>query len=466
MLRCIVKIGLLSFVTCCALPSTVRAQGAPAAPSTGTPRANGPFSGLFGASSSPSHALDLFGSMFAAYQEVLLPPAEREAAALDPLFQQSQTFEGASAGLTYMYNRHGNRSFFNVSGNGAVADYSIRPDVIQYSAGASASTGIFGQMSPKIHYTTSVGASYAPYLGYSPFSSALSGSVDQTFVGPQFGVAATPSQNLSVTGGAQITDQLSRRSSLSASLDYSRLFVLGDAGVGYEGRTGTFRYTHQFFRRLYIYGGYRYSEYRYAASDQVSRQQGADIGFNYGDSLTLQLGQHTTASFFGSVTGATGTDGVGPHASTSTHYAGVGSASIEHTMGRSWSSAAAYYRSLTFVAFFDQPMLTDTATGSLSGLLAPRLSWHSAVGWVRGQVGFGDRTANNGLNATYASSSLTFGVTQRVGLYAQYLYYRFELPTGPYTRIALPTHSARQIVSVGLSAYLPIFHHERHEGSQ
>jgi hypothetical protein len=438
--------GLIVLVVCCYLPASAWAQAQ-------TPRANGPFANLFGARSAATHALDFHGYFFEAYQDVLLPTQEQNPAELDPLFQQSQTFSGATGALDYRYSRRGDHSFINVTGHGSVADYSIRPERPLYSAVVSTDAGLTGQITRKIRGSAGVSASYSPYYSYAPFSGI---GVDSAFLQPQFGFAAARSQNIPLLATAQITDQFSRRSTLTARLEAQKLFVLDDVSNGFQGWMSDVRFTRQIFRRLSIYGGYRYGEYHYSGSDGVSRTHGAEGGFNYGDSLTLQLGRRTTASFFGGVTGAAASSG----SRGGSQYALTGSANISHTMGRTWSASAAYNRHLGFIALFDQPILSDNVIGAVSGQLAPRVNWNSAVGWMHGRVGFGgEGRGGNGLNSTYASSTATFAIGRIVGLYAQYLYYRYEMPTGGSARFNLPGHAARQIASVGLTLSVPIFHH-------
>ena len=448
-MRCAL-IGLIVCLVSGCLPASGWAQ---------TPRANGPFANLFGASSSATHALDFHGYLFEAYQQDLLPPEEEAVAVLDPSYQKSQTFGGATGTLDYRYNRRGDHSFIRVNGYGALADYSIHPEVPQYTANASATTGVFGHLTPKIRGDASLGVSYSPYFGYAPFSPLAGttqlGTTQQALVGPQYGFPTALASNIPLTATAQLTDQLSRRSTLAASATWSKLFVLSDASRGYEARTGQLRYTRQIRRRLSIYGGYMYSESRFADSDQVARNHGADGGVSYGDSLTVQLGRRTSASFAGSVTGAGSTNAT--RGGSTTRYAATGSASIHHGMGRTWSAMAAYNRSFGFIAFFDQPVLSNTVVGSIAGQLAPRVNWNTSVGWMRGEVGFGDR---NGLGASYATSMATLAIARNVGLYAQYTYYNYELPMGPYTRFLVRTSSARQIAMVGLTLFAPIFHHD------
>jgi hypothetical protein len=443
-IRHLLGVPSICVVTFLCLLSTAHAQ---------TPRVQGPFAGLFGGTSQATHSLDFRGSLFGAYQEVFLPPEEEEVAMLDPQFQKSGTFAGASGTLNYTYGRRGDHAFFNVAGHGSVADYSVRPDVPQYTAGVSTGTGLSGQITPKVRYSASAAASYSPYLGYAPFSSSTIGSVDSTYLPPQFGFAATNSPNVPVSGSAELTDQLSKRSSLSATLGAQKLFVLDDASRGAEGWNGRVLFSHRPFRTLGFHVGYRWLEYRYSDSDEIARNSGLDAGFDFGDALTVPLGRRTTASFSGAITGARTT-------SSPTYYALTGTAEILHSMGRTWSSSAEYHRSLGFIDLFSQPVLSDSVSGSVAGLVAPRVSASSHVGWTHGRVGVGSvRTGT--LAAVFASSTLTVAVSRRLGFYTQYVYYRYEVPAGPFTRLDLPSSLSRQAVSVGLSIWVPIFNNAR-----
>ncbi|MDP2390079.1 MAG: hypothetical protein Q8N52_07110, partial [Acidobacteriota bacterium] len=62
---------------------------------------------------------------------------------------------------------------------------------------------------------------------------------------------------------------------------------------------------------------------------------------------------------------------------------------------------------------------------------------------------------------TYTGNSrLSAGLTRHLGIFAQYHYYRYNLPPGSSSVVLLPQMS-RQGVSVGLSAFVPIFTRER-----
>jgi len=421
-----------------------------------TPRANGPFANLFGANSSAGHELDFHGYLFEAYQQNLLPEDVIQSAEVDPAFQRSQTFSGATGALNYHYNRRGDHSFINVSGYGSVADYSIQPDRPLYSAMGSAAAGLHGQITQRVQAAATVSTSYSPFYSFAPFSSST--AADPTFLQPGFGFASVTASNIPVNATAQITDRLSRRSTVTARLDVERLFVLNDPSNGFESWTGDIRYTRQVFRRLSLYGGYRYSEYRYPDSGDATTNQGADAGVGYGDSLTVQLGRRTSASFSGGLTGAGAANGT--RGGFSTHYAATGSADIRHTMGRTWSAIASYHRHLDFIALFAQPILSDNLTGVISGQLAPRVNWSLTAGLMQGHVGFGSGGTTRNLNSSYVSSTATLATTRVFGIYAQYLYYRYELPTGTISnRFDLPVQAARQIASVGLTLSVPIFRH-------
>jgi hypothetical protein len=251
---------------------------------------------------------------------------------------------------------------------------------------------------------------------------------------------------------ATLTDQLTRRSSISAVAGWVRFFVFDDASRGAQTFSGRVNYNYRVVRNLTVYVGYQLSETHYSDTGDVGVSQGIDAGFNYAEGLTFRLGRHTTATFYGGVTGARAVD-------SPTHYAVTGRADIVHTLGRTWSSSAGYHRSFGFIDLFSQPVLSDSLTGTVAGLVAPRLNSSSSVGWTRGRVGFGG--SNNNLAATFASSTLTLGVSRRFGLYTQYVYYRYEVPVGDFTRFDIPSNLSRHAASVGLTLWVPIFNNAR-----
>ena len=56
-----------------------------------------------------------------------------------------------------------------------------------------------------------------------------------------------------------------------------------------------------------------------------------------------------------------------------------GSADLTHTMGRSWVASTGYRRGVSYEVGFDQPLLSDTALASLSGLITPRLDFNASA---------------------------------------------------------------------------------------
>jgi hypothetical protein len=419
---------------------------------TSPSRVEGPFAGLFGGASPATHSLDFRGSLFGVYQKVSLPPELEQNSTLDPRFTSSGTFAGTSGSLNYIYGRRGNHAFFDVDGHGSIAEYSVLPDVPQYTVAVSAATGLFGQLTQKIRYSTSATATYSPYYGYAPFSQAVVGSVDSTYLPPQFGFSSRNSSNVALNTNAQLTDQLTRRSSISAVAGWVRFFVFDDTSRGTQTFSGRVNYNYRVVRNLTVYVGYQLSETHYSDSGDIGVSQGIDAGFNYGEGLTFRLGRHTTATFYGGVTGARAID-------SPTHYAVTGRADIVHTLGRTWSSSAGYHRSFGFIDLFSQPVLSDSLTGTIAGLVAPRLNSSSSVGWTRGRVGFGG--PDNNLGASFASSTLTLGVSRRFGLYTQYVYYRYEVPVGDFTRFDIPSNLSRHAASIGLTLWVPIFNNAR-----
>jgi hypothetical protein len=187
------------------------------------------------------------------------------------------------------------------------------------------------------------------------------------------------------------------------------------------------------------------------ANIQPVRMDGIDAGLDYGD--TIALSRRTQLSFGSSIGGYGSRNGP-------TQYRLNGNVTISRGIGRTWSASAEYFRATQFFALFREPVLTDSVSGSFGGLLAPRVRWNSGARWTRGQVGFG---TTNVFYTYSATSSLGVAITRLLGAYAQYGYYHNDLgaASSTFTNFNILSNVARQIVSTGLSIWLPIFNNER-----
>jgi hypothetical protein len=420
-------------ITCIAAPAAAQ-----------TPRATGPFAGLFGGPSPQTQTLDVRGSLFGLYQDVLVP--EDTLQSLDPRFQKTSTLGGASATLSYASNRRGDNSSFVFGGRGGVADYSVSPDVPQ--AFFDARTALSTRLARKISFNASGGASYAPYYDFAPF--ATEGFSDPSLSTPEFGFAALAQPLVNVNAAFGVTDNFTKRSSMSLQVDGHESRLIGsDIGtignIRMYGAQATFN--HRLTRTMGFHLGYgRRQETTYGTPDTPApRYDSIDAGLDYGGSVA----RRTTLSF--------GTSTAIAYWANSSHVRLNGNAAITRGIGRTWSASAAYARAMESMVGFRAPVLSDSVNVSAGGLVAPRVTWRAGVGWTRGQVGFG---GTDPFSAYMGRSGIQVALTRKLAAYAQYGYYRYQVPVRS-TTLALLSHFERQTVSIGLRAWLPLLHGER-----
>jgi hypothetical protein len=434
-----------------------------AAATAQTPRVEGPFSGLFGGQSrnrNVRQSLDVRGSVFGVHQEVLRPSAAslRE---LDPRFQRSGTFGAVSGAASYSYQRSARRASFLLGGNATAASYSTRPDLVM--ASYNGVSGINANLTRKITLSTTAFGSYAPFynfgsgaappptFGNSPLlvqgSLPGGGGFDQTLPGSNFGFNAVFLPNTTYGGSVGLTGNVSTRTTLSAIGDYRDFKFIDSGSPGFRTLGGMATVRHSLTRRVALrfgYGRFASTTYGAAQSQRLSRDN-YEAGLDYADLLRLQLGRTTTLAF--------APNAAVMHWNGRTQFRLNGSASLTHGMGRTWSASAGYIRDTGFVIGFQQPVLTDSAVGSLGGMVGDRVRWTTTGSWMRGQIGFDSPTS---FSWTSATSGLSVALGRSIALFGQYGYYAFNVPPGAFSLTTVPQF-ARQTVSVGLSVFAPIF---------
>ena len=416
-----------------------------------TPRATGPFSGLFGGRGSSTQSLDLRGSLFGASQKTSFPD-DVGPSSIDPRFNQCSLFSGASAALSYQYVRGAGGSSFFVGGRGSISQSSLLPDLFPYEFGGG--TGVSTRLTRRIGFSAQADAAYSPYYGFSLLESGFSSEIgfgqDPTLVGQNFGFAALDQPTIFYGGGFGVTADLTRRTSLSASGDYRETRLVGNPLGSIRTIGGFLTARHQLFRGLGVrvgYGQYVSESDAPGAERFTDHRIDAGIDFADGGGGSLSLGRRTTVTFNGSL-------GIARDLNT-WQFRLNGNAGITHGIGRTWSSSANYVRSVGLVTGFGgRPILSDEVQSQIGGLLTPRLSWTSAASWLRGEIGYD--SAGGSFSTYSATSGIQLALFTGLGLYAQYGYFSYDVPSGSTTLPFLSKFS-RQTFSVGASAFVPIF---------
>jgi hypothetical protein len=416
------------------------------------PRVGGPFAGLFGAKRDQqpgsTQTLDFRGSLFGIDQWTSIPASE-DTLSLDPRYQEAGAFGGAAGSLAYSYTRRGQRSSFFGTGTATLADYSIDPKLLTSSFGASA--GLTTAVTERIAFASSFGAGYSPSYGVGNYTNTTNSFVDQTVPGSQFGLAAIPSRNATISATASLTDNLSQRSHVVLSGDWRKGYLFDATAADVQGLSGQATFFHSLTRTLAVRVGYGRSVS--TSTDPRTKaftSDALDAGIDYGD--TLRIARRTTLSFSTSsaVLRSSGGD---------PHFRINGNVSVTRNMRRSWSAGVSYVRSAEFLAGFSQPVLSDAVSGGFGGLLTRRLQWTNSGAWSLGQLGF----ENGGHFVGYtAASGLSLAIARQLAVFGSYGYYHYKVPPQSTTLDFLSRFS-RQTVSVGLTVWVPIISPRRTE---
>jgi hypothetical protein len=256
---------------------------------------------------------------------------------------------------------------------------------------------------------------------------------------------------------ASFSHRLSRESTISGSYSY---FYSNYTGVDrtYKQQYGSVSFSRRLTRHAHLRLGYGY---RTIDSDvgvlSITRSsQDIDAGIDYNRSFSLTMTRRTRVSF------RTGTSFIsrsylsegGVQRDRSRFYVN-GTADLTHEMGRTWRASAVYRRNVGFNELVIDPIISDSVTASLSGLLFGRRNEFSAFASAsRGEVA--NNLAHNSYTSYRASAQLRRGLTRHLAAQVSYIYYKHDFGSDILLPVAFPHRLDRQGVNFGLNVWLPL----------
>ena len=410
-----------------------------------TPRAQGPFAGLFGGATTNTQSLDARGSIFAAHQDVIVPD-DIDPAQLESMFTRSLTYGGMNGSLVYGYNRSPAQGGSTLSFNAAagVSSYTENPQFFPWTASADGTATT--KLARRVDLSVGGGVTYSPY-----FTFGTPGGLNDPgqALTPGINFAATEAPTLSNTANLSIIYNISRRANVAANANYYQQRLLDDEEGDAKsfGGGGVFRY--EISRNLNFHAGYTRQVSWSSNPDEPNLILNYfDIGLDYGYSKGFTLARRTTAFF--STSSGVATDG------QSTRFRLDGSAGINHGLGRTWMASAFYSRSSGLLAGYEGIVFSDSFNATLSGQVAPRLNFSAGYNWSRGELAFEDGT----FQSHSANAQLTYGLFKRVGLYVAYGWFAYDDPQS-LAIVDVPTNLDRQTLTAGVSLWQPIIQPQR-----
>jgi hypothetical protein len=442
-----------------------------------------PYGNLFGAARTPQNqSLDIRGQLFGGYDDNLLAQAPNTNGTdiFDPRIQVPGATTGLMSTASYDYARTGrgkSATQFRIGGAGSVQEFTGADSKPFWTHHYNAGTSLGSNLTPRISFSLSGTGSYMPYYQYIPLLGTAAGpsgtTVDQG-TSPEdatAGTAATPLPPFAIdlppsiggsvgndlnfatqaafveswSAGASVTDRITKRSTLSANVQWDETQVFNQSTI--QNRSARARIAHQLTRTLGFHAGFGVQDVRFdrAALPQTQvLNQLLDVGLDFGDGITIA--KYYRLSF------STGTSAL--RQDNITQFFLTGNASLARSIGRTWSASITANRGTTYIVGFGNPFFSDTVSAGVGGRLARRLSLTGGFTYLRGQNIYSSATGR--LISETASTKLTFAAGQHVGVYAQYAYYQYDVPDGFSSTIAFPQHLHRRSASVGLTFWVPV----------
>jgi hypothetical protein len=278
---------------------------------------------------------------------------------------------------------------------------------------------------------------------------------------PAFGQVVAPTRQIPVlngsyrtyASGASITQQVFRRSTVTAVYTYDLATFSGLAG-NYQRQAASLRYSQGMTRNLGWHAGYSYSEARFSEQPTGFRGRGFDLGLDYNRSLSL-----TRRTQFGFSTGFAAVDSnvALPVGHQGTQYSATGAAWLNREIGRTWNAVVSYNRNVAFFESLRAPYFYDGVSVGLSGLISRRVGLYSSAGATYGDVGLTTgQSESNRFVTGVADAGLTIAISRYAAIGAQYAFYVYSLDDANAFWTAYAPDMTRQAVLVTLRAWAPI----------
>ena len=402
----------------------------------------GPFGGLFGRTPERTNkeftAIEFRAAAGAQYDDAITDDSVPTA-----LAPRSGSTGGLNAGLNF--ERRSDRLRFNLYGSGTHQQF-FRQPAAGSEAFAATSYDAGGLVLAKVATRLSLegSATYrrSPFFHLLP---AVFGELPTPEVAvPADAFSARRLGNDTVEGVVGFSSPYTKRSTLSASVSRRATRFFNQPANDFELWGARGMWTRKLTRDVAARIGYGREEIQQSADGGRFIHEVFDVGIDL--AREISLARRTAFNFTTQTSMVRETGG-------ERRYRLNGGIGLTRGFRRTWAASVSATRNTEFLPGFLEPIFSDGVSGTLSGMLADRVEWSAVVGASRGQVGF--ESLEDFVSYT-GTSRLSAGLTHHLGLYAEYSYYHYDLPPGSTTIVLLPQLS-RQSVSVGFSAYVPIF---------
>ena len=325
-----------------------------------------------------------------------------------------------------------------------------------FSADVTAETGRSWELTKRLRFAFSENIQFRPEFAQtlSPGAFTEPGRLADPSVLLPPDIASIGGHALRSSTSGTLTLAITRRATINTRYAFERVWSFGsEFGLDLLAHRVSGDFGYELTRHLRLRAGYGVGMNRIGGPDApYFRDQTADVGLDYNRGGVIQLARHTSMSFDGG--GSIVADRSGEQ-----HFVVLGGVRVNHEMGRTWLATGSLRRSLDYATTFIEPVISDTATGELSGVLTDRLYFRTTTSYSRGTVGF----VGVGSDITRIDSivELQTGLGRYLALGTNYTFYTYEVGDLVIVRPELAGRTQGQGVRVFLTAWAPLLNRAR-----
>jgi hypothetical protein len=299
---------------------------------------------------------------------------------------------------------------------------------------------------------------YSPSYLYQLFPTVTPpGLGEAVAAAPEFRVDQTDSYNYGTTGTIAVGSERANR--FTASADYRHTAYQGDilsrSGLTTRGvRAG---YSRGVGRSATFSTGYEYRTGEFELGP--ANEHRLNIGADYSRALSATRRATFRIRLSPSIMDIPETDADALLTGRVRRLQAEGSADFQ--LHRAWQAGASYRRNTEYLPAFLEPVLTDSVSAQVTGLITRRLDVSASAAYAR--VGSALTGSVNALNQggqmdTYVGTArLRYAISRRLALYTEYLYYVYELRGETLLAPELPPTFNQSGIRVGLMFTFPLF---------
>lgn len=409
------------------------------------PRPERPYRGLFGGGPGTADQSLIFDFRAGVgYDDDLLAEAFGATTPVDGRQPNAGSFGSMSLGLSYGQTRE-NWSFnANYGGQARYYPHERRKYLTSHGVGAGVSFTPNG--TTQLTFNSSL--TYQPYYAQRFFPAVYEFDLGPVLVSPPT-MSETRESYFVMSNGVGFSHPLTRRAAVYASYSSERNGVLKT--TDYQNQSAGAGFTYAIGKGLAGRAGYSLTEGRYDIDGRRERVRYSSFTGGLDFNKALSLTRRTFLRFSTGMSAAN--DG------TETHYTMTGNVGLTREIGRTWNAGIVFVRDFGLSPYFPEPMLTDSVSAQVGGLINRRLQLTFVAGATRGAIGFSD--GDNSVTSASAGSSLMVGFTESTGLSLNYMYYRHLYGADVALPLGSPRHMNRQSVSVNFAYTVPLYERRR-----